>query len=112
MNRCEMQQIPKVGQILWYIDLSQIRSRSVSQTLELLESLGHQPQLRYQETKQGLKLFALLKDEQTDSGVVIEDEYLVDQRLVLYEALPGEDMAIHFACGLPVPLPASISVSA
>jgi hypothetical protein len=103
-----MQRIPKAGQILWYVDLSQIQSRSVNETIELLESMGHQPQLRYQETKEGLKLFALLRDEQADPATVIDDEYLIDQRLALYEALPGEDMAIHFACGLPVPLPVSV----
>ncbi len=108
MNRCQMQRIPKAGQILWYVDLSQIQSRSVNETIELLESMGHQPQLRYQETKEGLKLFALLRDEQADPATVIDDEYLIDQRLALYEALPGEDMAIHFACGLPVPLPVSV----
>ncbi len=108
MNRCQMQRIPKAGQILWYIDLSQIQSRSVNETLELLESIGHQPQLRYQETKEGLKLFALLRDEQTNPAAVIDDEYLIDQRLVLYEAFPGEDMAIHFACGSPVSLPVSV----
>ncbi len=108
MNRCQMQRIPKAGQILWYIDLSQIQSRSVNETIELLESMGHQPQLRYQETKEGLKLFALLRDEQADPVAVIDDEYLIDQRLALYEALPGEDMAIHFACGLPVSLPVSV----
>jgi hypothetical protein len=108
MNRCQMQRIPKAGQILWYIDLSQIQSRSVNETLELLESIGHQPQLRYQETKEGLKLFALLRDEQTNPATVIDDEYLIDQRLALYEAFPDEDMAIHFACGSPVSLPVSV----
>ncbi len=108
MNRCQMQRIPKAGQILWYVDLSQIQSRSVNETIELLESMGHQPQLRYQEAKEGLKLFALLRDEQADPATVIDDEYLIDQRLALYEALPGEDMAIHFACGLPVPLPVPV----
>jgi hypothetical protein len=108
MNRCQIQRIPKAGQILWYIDLSQIQSRSVNETIELLESMGHQPQLRYQETKEGLKLFALLRDEQADPAAVVDDEYLIDQRLALYEALPGEDMAIHFASGLPVSLPVSV----
>jgi hypothetical protein len=108
MNQCQMQRIPKAGQILWYVNLSEIHSRSVSETLELLESMGHQPQLRYQETKDGLNLFALLRDEQADPAAAIDDEYLIDQRMALYEALPGEDMAIHFASGLPVSLPVSV----
>jgi hypothetical protein len=102
MNKNQIQLKPKAGQILWFVDLSEIRSRSISETLELLEQMGHQPQLRYLETQDGLKLFALLRDEQHDPTQKIDDEYLIDERIALYEAFPKEDLAIHFSTGLPV----------
>ncbi|BAU10258.1 hypothetical protein LEP3755_07400 [Leptolyngbya sp. NIES-3755] len=102
MNKHQIQLHPKAGQILWYVDLSEIRSHSVSEALELLEQMGYQPQLRYLETQNGLKLFALLKDEQRDPNQVIDDEYLIDERLALFEAFPGDDMAIHLTNGVPV----------
>ncbi len=96
-----MQLIPKPGQLLWYVDLSQVRSRSLSEVLELLEQMGHHPQLRYLESDGSVSLFALLRDEQYEADQPINDEYLIDDRLALYDAFSGEEDAIHFSTGLP-----------
>ena len=100
-NKYRLQIIPKPGQFLMYVDLSAIASRSVDETLNLLEQMGYEPQLRYQETQAGLRLYALLRDEQLDPTQSIDDHHRLEERLALYEAFPGEDMAIYCPRGLP-----------
>lgn len=102
MNRCQIQLQPRPGQWLLYIDLFEIKSRSVTDTLTLLEQMGYMPQLRYLETERGLNLYALLKDEQHDPTQPINDEYGFDELMALYNALQPEDMAIRSSRGLPV----------
>lgn len=74
----------KPGQIILGVDLSE--TERCSQVLDLLTELGYEPQLRYLELKTGLHVFALLKDEQHDPTVMIDDEYLMDE----WEALVNQ----------------------
>ncbi len=108
MNKCQIQLQPKPGQWLLYIDFSEIKSRSVTQTLTLLEQMGYVPQLRYLETEQVLNLYALLKDEQHDPTQPINDRHGFDELMALYDALQPEDMAIRSSRGLPVKAPATV----
>jgi hypothetical protein len=109
VNKYQLQRIPRPGQFLLYIDLSEIASHSVAETLNRLEQMGYEPQLRYLETQNGLRLYALLHDEQLDPTQPIPDHYRMGERLALYEAFPSEDMAIYCPRGLPKQDPQSHS---
>jgi hypothetical protein len=101
-TRYQLQTRPRAGQFLVYIDLSLIQSRSKAETLALLEQMGYEPQLRYLETSAGeIQLYALLRDEQHDPALPIPDHYLLDERIALFEAFPGEETAIYSLRGLP-----------
>ncbi len=67
----------KPGQIILGVDLS--KTQRSSQALSLLTQLGYEPQLRYLELKTGLHVFAILKDEQYDPNLMIDDEYLISE---------------------------------
>jgi hypothetical protein len=67
----------KPGQIILGVDLSE--TERSSQVLDLLTELGYEPQLRYLELRTGLHVFAVLKDEQHDPNVMIDDEYLMNE---------------------------------
>ena len=67
----------KPGQIILGVDLSE--TERSSQVLNLLTELGYEPHLRYLELKTGLHVFAVLKDEQHDPNVMIDDEYLMNE---------------------------------
>lgn len=67
----------KPGQIILGVDLSE--TEHSSQVLDLLAELGYNPQLRYLELRIGLHVFAVLKDEQHDPNVMIDDEYLMNE---------------------------------
>jgi hypothetical protein len=103
-NKCQFQWKPRPGQWILSIDFSEIKSKSVTQVLSLLEQMGYEPQLRYLETEQGVKLYALLKDEQYDPSQPIPDDHY-EELMALYEAFQPEDMAIGSARGLPVKSP-------
>jgi hypothetical protein len=100
----QLQMRPSVGQFLVYIDLSMIQSRTKADTLALLVQLGYEPQLRYLETQTGeIQLYALLRDEQHDPSFPIADDYLLIDRIALFELFPGEETAIYSLRGLPKP---------
>jgi hypothetical protein len=88
----------KPGQIILGIDLSEIEHPS--QILALLEQQGYEPQLRYLELKIGLHIFAVLKDEQHDPTVVLDDEYLMDQWKALRQQITPPT-AVRLWRGLP-----------
>ena len=67
----------KPGQIILGVDLSE--TERSSQVLDLLTELGYEPQLRYLELRTGLHVFALLKDEQHEPNVMIDQEYLMNE---------------------------------
>lgn len=78
----------KPGQIILGVDLSE--TERFSQVLNLLTELGYDPQLRYLELRAGLHVFAVLKDEQHDSNVMIDDEYLMNEWETLsYQITPS-----------------------
>ena len=67
----------KPGQIILGVDLSE--TERSSQVLDLLTELGYEPKLRYLELRTGLHVFAVLKEEQHDLNVMINDEYLMNE---------------------------------
>lgn len=67
----------KPGQIILGVDLSE--TERSSQVLDLLTELGYEPQLRYLDLRTGLHVFAVLKDEQHDPNVMIDQEYLMNE---------------------------------
>jgi hypothetical protein len=96
-----LEQIPKSGQLLMYVELTAIKGKSISESLALLEAMGYEPQLRYLDLNDGLHLYALLRDEQLDPAQLIDDNYRLDERIALFEAFPGDEMVVHCATGLP-----------
>jgi hypothetical protein len=97
-------ELPSVGagQCMLCVKLSDIHSRTVSETLALLEQMGYQPELRYDETKVGVMLYALLKFDQLDPTQPIPDEHRDAEFVRLCEAFPGEDTAVRYLRGKPV----------
>jgi hypothetical protein len=91
----------KPGQWLLYIDLSDLHSKSVAEAIALLQEMGYDPQLRYLETGEAVKLCALLREEQHNPTQSIPDEYRFDELMALYEAFQPEDMAIQVLQGTP-----------
>jgi len=86
------------GQIILGIDLSEVEHPS--EVLALVEQQGYEPQLRYLELKIGLHIFAVLKDEQHEPTVMIDDAYLMDE----WEALGRQitpSTAVRLWRGLP-----------
>lgn len=113
MNQYQLQWRPKPGQLLLYIDFSEIKQRSIGETLTLLEQLGYQPQLRYLESQDSegktiVKLYALLKDEQHEPTVQIPEDYLESELEALYEAIQPDDLAIRCPRGLLLKKPAAV----
>lgn len=102
LNRCQIQLIPKPGQVLMYVDLSQVKHCSVTEALNRLEQMGYTPELRYLETGNEVKLYALLLDEQLNSAQPVDDFYRMSERLALFEAFPNDETAIFCPRGLPV----------
>lgn len=101
IDSCQMQTIPKPGQIIVSIELTALQYRSIAEALAIVDKLGYEPQLRYLESKNGLSLFALLLEEQHDPNQAIDDTYRADETIALFEAFPGDDMAIRSSRGCP-----------
>jgi hypothetical protein len=96
-----MRQIPQPGQLVMYVELSMMKHLTVAQTLQRLEQMGYTPQLRYLELADGIHLFAVLRDEQHNPMEQIDSHYRADEVIALFEAFPGDEMAIHMATGSP-----------
>lgn len=86
------------GQMILGIDLSEVEQPS--QVLALTEQQGYEPQLRYLELKVGLHIFAVLKDEQHDPTVRLDDEYLMDEWETLSQQVVPST-AVRLWRGLP-----------
>lgn len=97
----ELQRIPRPGQLMMYIALSELKHMTIKDALTLLESMAYEPQLRYQDTPDGVKLYALLRDEQFSPFERLADDYRVDEKIALFEAFPGDEMAVFCPNGLP-----------
>lgn len=89
------------GQRIVYIDFSEIKSRSVAETLKLVEELDYYPQLRYLETPNGIQLYALLRFEQLDPNEPIPEDHWVDDVMKLCEQFPNEPLAVRYSLGVP-----------
>lgn len=67
--------------------------------LELLTSLGFNPQLRYCEFRTGLHVVALLQEEQLDRTQPISDDYLAEEWETLVNQI--NPAAVHLWRGCP-----------
>jgi hypothetical protein len=88
----------KSGQIILGIDLSKVEHPS--QVLALLEQQGYEPELRYLELAIGLHVFAVLKDEQYEPTVEIDEDYLMNEWEALVQQVTPAT-AVRLWRGLP-----------
>jgi hypothetical protein len=105
-NQHQLPWHPSPGQALLYVEFSEIENRTVTEILSVLVSLGYEPKLRYRDTTEGATFYALLREEQRDSGHVFSDDYWFDELMLLYEVFQPYDQAIHCQRGLPSPVAA------
>jgi len=86
MQVFEMETVPRPGEAMLYVRLSDVKNMSIAEALKLLQSLGYAPELRYlqwaTDSKQ-VTLFAWLKQEALPYGTTGETLHLWDE----YESL-------------------------
>jgi hypothetical protein len=76
----ELPVIPRVGEVFLAINLSAVEKPTVAETLQILEKMGYNPQLRYRQARDGsISLYALLKQEQVDAEMLTHTDYLGDE---------------------------------
>jgi hypothetical protein len=75
----------KAGQIVLLVDLT--LTPNPIETLDLLKSKGYEPQLKFCVFATGLHIVAVLKDEQLDPALPIDDEYLMGEWTALIEQI-------------------------
>lgn len=88
----ELPVIPKPGEVFLAINLSAVENMTVAETLNLLEQMGYNPQLRYRQAKDGnVSLYALLKHEHVEPEMLINLDYLGDELDALAEVIQPAD---------------------
>jgi hypothetical protein len=75
----------KAGQIVLLVDLTQ--TPNPIETLNLVKTMGYEPQLKFCVFATGLHTVAVLKDEQFDPTLPIDDEYLMGEWVGLIEQI-------------------------
>lgn len=76
---------PKPGEILLYVELTQIENMSIGECLAMLQEMGYCPELRYRQWQSTdnqtlFGLFALLKHEDFDpDDVTYSSDCLIDE---------------------------------
>ena len=103
-------ELPSVeaGQCMLCVNLSVLQAHSVAQALTILESIGFEPELRYDQNLVGTELYALLRYDELDPTKSIPDEHLGWDFDKLCKAFPGERFALRCFQGLPVSLTAAV----
>lgn len=92
----------KPGQIMLLVDLTLTPNPMAA--LDLLKSMGYEPQLKFCTFTTGLHIIAVLKDEQFDPTQPIDDEYLTDEWIELVERINKD--AVRLWRGHPKQQPA------
>lgn len=88
----ELPIIPKPGEVFLAVNLSAVENMTVAETLKLLAEMDYNPQLRYQQSKDGnLSLYGLLKHEQVDPEILTHSDYLGDELDALAEVIQPAD---------------------
>jgi hypothetical protein len=98
----------EAGQCMLCVNLSELKAHSVAQALIILEEIGFQPELRYDQNFVGTELYALLRYDQLDPTKPISDEHLGWDFDKLCKAFPGETFALRCLQGSPVSLPVAV----
>jgi hypothetical protein len=75
----------KPGQIILLVDLS--LTSDPGNAIEILKERGYRPTLYSCAFKTGERLVAVLKDEQFNPALEIDDEYLMDEWMLLRDAI-------------------------
>jgi len=86
----EMNVVPKLGQAILYVRLSDVENLTITETLSLLEDLGYSPELRYSQwvsDPRQVTLYAFLKEESLPYGSTGEDSRLNDEYWALTEKI-------------------------
>lgn len=90
MQTFEMEMVPRPGQALLYVRLSDITNMLVADALKLLQELGYTPELRYLQSAADPKhiiLFASLREEVLPAGTTGETLYLWDEYQLLIQKI-------------------------
>ena len=97
----EMVHVPRPGQFLLYVDLTAIKHQSIDASLQQLQKLGYRPQLRYTQAESGIRLWALLRDEQHNPAQRIDDFYRFEEREALHAVFDCPEEVVYCNRGLP-----------
>jgi hypothetical protein len=88
----ELPTIPKPGEVFLAVNLTAVENMTVAETLQLLESMGYSPQLRYRQSPDGsVSLYALLKQERVDVEKLVNSDYLGEELDALAEVIQPPD---------------------
>lgn len=82
----------KPGQILLLVDLTS--TPNPTEVLAGLKEMSYEPQIRYCLFATGLHVMAVLKNEQLDPTLDIDDEYLMDEWISLGERFGQESVRL------------------
>jgi len=86
----QMNVVPKPGQAILYVRLSDVENLTIDDTLSLLQSLGYSPELRYSQwvaDPKHITLYAFLKEESLPYGSTGENSQLNDEYWALTEKI-------------------------
>jgi len=88
MNQHEMPSVPpKPGEVWLSVELTALGEMPIAEALRILQEMGYEPSLRYQQQSGEIRLFALLKHEQHDDQFP-GDDYLGKELDALAEKIP------------------------
>jgi len=91
----ELPVIPRPGEVILAIELNTVQNMTVAQTLKLLEGMGYQPTLRYQQSQDGsISVYAVLKHENIDPLILQNSDYLGEELDRLAELIQSNDAIV------------------
>lgn len=103
---------PQPGEVLLYVELTQVQNMTIAQCLTMLQEIGYRPELRYRQWqdadgKPQFGMFALLKHEQHEQDFLVDSDYLLDE----WEAIATR-IEPSTAVGCPRGLPKRTAIAA
>ena len=91
---------PKPGQVLLYVNLSLVESKTYRESLQVLEDLGYSYTLGFSENPDDtVNLYAILRDEPLLEGM--PQDYMAIEWERVTEALLPDDIAVKNPRSLP-----------
>lgn len=92
---------PKPGQFLLFVDLGEIESHSLAERLRKLEELDFYIDVEYEYCEDGIRLYALLINDEFRADHRIPDDYRLEDRLRVFQAFEGEEDLVYCRMGKP-----------